>query len=89
MSLKYDVASVLSRETSTAIRNWYGLVEGEPTLFAVKLTQDQRCAHLPGMFTDLVHRLRNPLPLGSRALRSLSAHEHMVACAGIRATQRR
>jgi hypothetical protein len=76
MPLKYDIASVLSRETNTTIENWYGLVEKEPSLTAVPLSHDERCAHLPEMFIDLVHRLRHPLPLGSGALKSASAHEH-------------
>jgi hypothetical protein len=73
---KYDVASVLERETGSTIANWYSNVEKEANLFAVKLTREERCAHLPGMFHDLVSRLRNPLPLGSRALRSTAAHDH-------------
>ncbi len=76
MSLKYDIASVLARETSPTIDAWYGLVEKEPTLTAVHLSRAERCAHLPEMFIDLVQRLRNPLPLGSKALKSPSAHEH-------------
>ena len=73
---KYDVASVLERETPTTIDNWYGLVEAEPGLAAIPLSREERCAHLPEMFRDLVYRLRNPLPLGSRALKSPDAHEH-------------
>jgi hypothetical protein len=76
MALKYDIASVLSRETGPTIESWYSLVENEPCLAAIKLTHDQRCSHLPEMFIDLVHRLRHPLPLGSKALKSPSAHEH-------------
>jgi hypothetical protein len=74
--LKYDVASVLERETNATIAAWYALVEGEADLIRVPLTREQRCAHLPGMFHDLVFRLRNPLPLGSRALRSVAALAH-------------
>ena len=76
MSLKYDIASVLARETNATIDNWYDLVEKEPSLAAVPLTRAERCAHLPEMFNDLVHRLRHPLPLGSGAHISTSAHEH-------------
>jgi len=76
MSLKYDIASVLSRETKSTIDNWYVLVENEPSLKAIHLTRYERCAHLQEVFVDLVHRLRHPLPLGSGALKSTSAHEH-------------
>ena len=76
MSLKYDVASVLERETETAIADWYALVEAEPDLAVIPLNREDRCMHLPEMFRDLVSRLRNPLPLGSRALASAAARDH-------------
>src|SRR5579859_4234023 len=76
MGLKYDVASVLERETVKTIADWYKLVEAEPSLSSIRLNQNDRCAHLPEMFRDLVSRLNNPLPLGSRALRSAAANRH-------------
>jgi hypothetical protein len=76
LKAKYDVASVLERETQRTIEEWYALVEGELNLFHIALSKEERCAHLPEMFVDLVTRLRNPLPLGSRALRSLAAGAH-------------
>ncbi len=76
VTLKYDVATVLERETETTIANWYARVEDEPYLARIPLSREDRCAHLPDMFRDLVHRLRNPLPLGSRALASTAAHSH-------------
>jgi hypothetical protein len=76
MSQKYDVATVLERETESTINKWYSRVEKELDLGAVPLSRDDRCAHLPEMFVDLVYRLRNPLPLGTRALTSAAAHNH-------------
>ena len=76
MGLKYDVASVLERETKTTISNWYWLVEDEPSLTCIPMSQENRCAHLPGMFRDLVSRLNNPLPLGTRAHKSAAAIQH-------------
>jgi hypothetical protein len=76
MAFKYDVASVLERDTQITIANWLTRVEEESNLFSVHLSPKERCAHLPEMFVDLVTRLRNPLPLGSRALRSLAAGAH-------------
>jgi hypothetical protein len=73
---KYDVASVLEREMQSTIANWYGLVEREASLLSIHLNRAERCAHLPEMLGDLVRRLRNPLPLGSKALTSVSAHNH-------------
>jgi hypothetical protein len=73
---KYDVASVLERETQTTISNWFERVQEDPNLFSTSLTREDRCAHLPEMFRDLVDRLRHPLPLGSRALKSPAACIH-------------
>jgi hypothetical protein len=75
VSQKYDVATVLERETQVTIDNWYNRVEKELES-GIPLTRDERCAHLPEMFMDLVYRLRNPLPLGTRALTSAAAHHH-------------
>jgi len=71
-----NVANVLERETPATIDNWYGRVERENDLITVPLNRDQRCAHLPEMFRDIVARLRSPLPLGTRALTSDAAHDH-------------
>jgi hypothetical protein len=76
MPLNDDVASVLERETEVTIDNWYSRVEKENDLMTVPLSREQRCAHLPEMFRDLVTRLRGPLPLGTRALTSDAAHDH-------------
>lgn len=76
MSLKYDVASVLERETQVTITNWYALVEAEPELAMIRLSREDRCMHLPDMFRDLVSRLRHPLPLGTHALTSIAARNH-------------
>jgi hypothetical protein len=71
-----NVANVLERETEVTIDNWYSRVEKEKELISIVLDRDQRCAHLPEMFRDLVTRLREPLPLGTRALSSDAAHDH-------------
>jgi hypothetical protein len=73
---KYDVASVLERDTQATIADWLAHVDKEPDLFSVPLPAKDRCAHLPQLFRDLVARLRNPLPLGSRALKSAGATTH-------------
>jgi len=76
MPVSDSVAKVLERETNFTIDNWYGRVEKENDLITVPLSREQRCAHLPEMFRDLVTRLREPLPLGTRALTSDAAHDH-------------
>ena len=40
------------------------------------MSDEERCAHLPQLFRDLVLRLRTPLPLGTHALVSKAAAEH-------------
>ena len=76
MAPKYDVATVLERETQVTIDNWYTRVEAELDLRSVPMSRKDRCSHLPEMFIDLVNRLRNPLPLGTRALTSAAARNH-------------
>jgi CheY-like chemotaxis protein len=70
------VAAILERESKTTTEDWYRRAEREPSLTSVPLEQSERCAHLPAVFRDLVHRLRHPLPLGTHALVSADAAEH-------------
>jgi CheY-like chemotaxis protein len=76
VELKENVASILEHETKSTIAEWLTRVDAEPEIISVKLTSAERCAHLPELFRDLVHRLRQPLPLGTRALVSEAAHHH-------------
>jgi hypothetical protein len=76
MSLKYDVASVLERERDTTIADWYALVQAEPDLAMIPMSREDRCMRMPEMFRDLVSRLRNPLPLGTKVLTSAAARDH-------------
>jgi hypothetical protein len=74
--LKEKVADILERETQFTIANWLTRVNAEPEVNNIPLTAEERCAHLPKMFRDLVTRLRNPLPSGTTALTSDGAHEY-------------
>ena len=77
MTLHNDsVADILERETKTAIASWLSKVNAEKDIITVPLSTEERCAHLPEMFHDIVARLRDPLPLGTRALMSDAAHDH-------------
>ena len=76
MSLKDQVADILQQQTQITISNWLARVDAETEIITVPLSSDERCAHLPEMFRDLVSRLRNPLPLGTRALMSDAAYDH-------------
>jgi CheY-like chemotaxis protein len=71
-----NVASILEQSTQSTIEDWLLRVELEPNIIGVSLGAEERCAHLPQLFRDLVFRLRHPLPLGSRALVSPSAAFH-------------
>ena len=71
-----NVATILEQGTQSTIEDWLLRVELEPVIISVRLSVEDRCAHLPQLFRDLVFRLRNPLPLGTRALVSPSAASH-------------
>jgi len=71
-----NVATILEQSTQSTIDDWLMRVELEPHLINVPLSTEERGAHLPQLFRDVVFRLRNPLPLGTRALVSASATSH-------------
>jgi CheY-like chemotaxis protein len=71
-----NVATILEQNTQSTMEDWLLRVDVEPHLISVALTTEERCAHLPQLFRDLVARLRNPLPLGTRALVSPAAATH-------------
>jgi hypothetical protein len=69
-----SVASILERETQTAIQTWFELVEQNAELACIPLTREQRTEHLPKLFQDLIRRLR--LNSGLPALVSMPARDH-------------
>ncbi len=71
-----DVASILERETQSTIDDWLHSVQLDPEAIFVRLNDEDRSAHLPQLFRDLIFRLRYPLPLGTRALVSVAAAQH-------------
>jgi hypothetical protein len=76
MLCESGVADILERKTKTTIASWLSNVNAETDIITVPLSAEDRCVHLPEMFLDIVTRLRNPLPLGTRALMSDAAHDH-------------
>jgi YesN/AraC family two-component response regulator len=70
------VAYILEQDTQITIDDWLLRVSEEPDVITIKLSPEERSAHLPHLFRDLITRLRRPLPLGTRALTSSSAAEH-------------
>jgi CheY-like chemotaxis protein len=71
-----DVATIPERESKTTVEDWYRRAERDSSVITIQLERSERCAHLPAVFRDLVHRLRHPLPLGTHALISAPAAEH-------------
>lgn len=71
-----DVASVLEHATQSTIDEWLRAVKLDMDAVLVQISDEERCAHLPQLFRDLVLRLRTPLPLGTHALVSKAAAEH-------------
>jgi CheY-like chemotaxis protein len=71
-----SVAAILERASEATIDDWYTRIQADPGITAVALSREQRCAHLPQMFRDLVHRLGAGKELGTRELRSTGAMQH-------------
>jgi len=74
-----SVATILEEGSEATIQDWLSRVRRDDKVLTVWLDDPVRSAHLPQLFRDLVFRLRNPQPLGSRALVSSAASEHGLA----------
>jgi hypothetical protein len=71
-----SVATILERESESTIEEWLARISADENLFAIKLDDKTRSSHLPQLFKELIHRLRYPLPVGTKGQPSKSAHEH-------------
>jgi CheY-like chemotaxis protein len=71
-----SVATILERAAPGCIEDWLRDVQVDGFLSIVPMTSEQRSAHLPQVFDDLVARLRADLPLGTKALPSRAAADH-------------
>ncbi len=69
------VASILKRDALATISEWLVRVERESELTCIPLSREQRTGHLPKLIQELVHRLRVPRNLGTKAV-SEAAVEH-------------
>jgi CheY-like chemotaxis protein len=69
------VAAILERDAMDTIANWLTRVGREDELTCVPLSLEQRMGHLPKLLEELVHRLRVPRSLGTKAV-SKAAVEH-------------
>jgi CheY-like chemotaxis protein len=73
-----SVAAILERSVLDTIDDWFVRVQTEESLMTVPLSYEQRCGHLPEVFSDLVHRLRSSKPIGSKELVSDAAARHGI-----------
>jgi DNA-binding response OmpR family regulator len=71
-----NVAAILERDLETTIHTWMKQVEGTEELHRVDLCYEDRTAHLPNLFSELITRLRSPSE--SSAVLSAAAHEHGI-----------
>jgi DNA-binding response OmpR family regulator len=67
------VAAILERDSQETINNWLKKVNGEEELTIVSLDVEQRTGHLPKLIQELVHRLRMPRNLGTKAVSEAAA----------------
>jgi DNA-binding response OmpR family regulator len=70
-----QVAAILERDALATIDDWLARVEREGELTRVPLDKEQRTGHLPKLLQELVHRLRVPRAMGTKAV-SEAAAEH-------------
>jgi hypothetical protein len=73
-----SIAAILVRSSQSTIDQWYARIEADETIMSLPLTREQRCAHLPQLFRDLVHRLVAAKQLGTKELRSEGARQHGI-----------
>ena len=71
-----SVASVLEENTQGTIDDWYQRLGAEKLLKGPATSKDARASHLPALFDELIHRLRNPVAFGSTTLISKGASAH-------------
>jgi CheY-like chemotaxis protein len=62
------VAAILERDSKSTIQAWLARVRLEPELMAISLSAEKRTGHLPKLLDELVGRLLNQLPLGTKAV---------------------
>ena len=71
-----SVATILERAAPSCIADWLLQAQADRKLSLVPMTPEQRSAHLPQLFRDLVARLRTALPFGSKGPLSKFAANH-------------
>lgn len=72
------VAEILDRNMEGTIDAWLGFLEQEYQASSILMNREQRCAHLPQLFRELVSRLQSSQPVGGKAQVSPAAAQHGV-----------
>jgi CheY-like chemotaxis protein len=67
------VATILERSRDSIIQEWFGRLQTEEKLMSIPLSREQRCSHLPLLFSDLVYRLRSRKLMGPNEPKSAAA----------------
>ena len=73
-----SVATILEEEAEPTIKAWLARADANRHIVTVNIDDTKRSAHVPQLLRDLVYRLRNPLALGSHALRSPAAEHGLL-----------
>ncbi len=71
-----SVATILQRESAHTVDDWLERVKNSPELARITLTDAERTAHLPRLFTDLINRLLHPYPLEAPPSSGAAARLH-------------
>jgi response regulator RpfG family c-di-GMP phosphodiesterase len=61
-----SVAEILSRNHETTTQTWFDHLKKEERVSSVALTYEQRCAHLPQFFRELISRLQTTQGIGGK-----------------------
>ena len=61
-----SVGEILSRQTETTMRLWFEYLEEEEKVCSIPMTYEQRSAHLPQLFRELVSRLQSTQLVGGQ-----------------------
>jgi hypothetical protein len=69
------VAVMLERTHEDIIQQWYERVRREETLMAIPMSREERCGHLPELFSEMISALRAQRLTGAKALSSANAEE--------------
>lgn len=70
------VAEILNRNLESIIDTWLRLLQQEEQVCSVLMNREQRCAHLPQLFREMVSRLQSSQSLGSKTKASPAAARH-------------